>query len=118
MTIKLKLTRQVTPIKLANSNFAYISVPGSNPTIVTSSISVDSQLAQYSNTEQMLGNVATAYSNSINFVETNYINASSLELTSLNDIDDTLKSNNATLVYNTESDKYVVKQIDLDGGNF
>lgn len=115
MTIKLKLTKQVTPIKLANSNYAYISAPGSTPTITTSAIN---DLSVYSTTEQMLGNVATAYSNSVNFVETNYINASSLELTSLNNIDDTLKSNNATLVYNTESDKYVVKQIDLDGGSF
>lgn len=115
MAIKLKLTKQVVPIKLANANFAYISNPGSVPTITTSAIS---DLAAYSNTQAMLGNVATAYANAISYVDSNFVNSSSIQLDSLNNVDDTLKSNNATLVYSTDADKYVVKQLDLDGGSF
>jgi hypothetical protein len=114
-SIKLVLTKQVAPIRLANANFAYIAAPSIRPSITTSAIN---NLSVYSNTQAMLGNVATAYSNAINYVETNFANASSIELSSLNDLDDTQKSNNATLVYSSNADKYVVKQLDLDGGNF
>ena len=129
MSIKLKLTRQVVPIKLANANFAYVASPASTPTIVTKAIS---DLSSYSNTEAMLGNVATAYTNAVNYVAgqnfvnssqlsanlANYTNTSSFVMTSLNDVDDSSLSNNATLVYNTDNNKYTVKQLDLDGGNF
>lgn len=127
-SIKLKLTKSVAPIKLANANFAYVSKPGSVPTITSASIS----LQQYSNTQQMLANDATTFANAVNYVDSksfvntaqlsanlsNFTNTSSLFLTTLNDVDDTLKSNNATLVYSSGEDKYFVKQIDLDGGNF
>ena len=123
------MTRSVAPIRLANANFAYISSPSTRPTIATSAIS---DLSTYSNTEAMLGNVATAYSNAVSYVDTqgfvntqqleanlvNYTNSSSLQLSSLNDLDVSQASNNATLVYNTDDNKYIVKQLDLDGGNF
>lgn len=80
----------------------------------------------------MLANDATTFANAVNYVDSksfvntaqlsanlsNFTNTSSLFLTTLNDVDDTLKSNNATLVYSSGEDKYFVKQIDLDGGNF
>lgn len=128
-TIKFKLTKNVIPIKLANANFAYVSAPGSTPTIATKAVN---DLSSYSNTEAMLNNVATAYANSINYVDSksfvnsallsanlaNYTNSSSLELDSLNNVDSTQATNNSVLVYDSVQDKYVIKQIDLDGGNF
>lgn len=123
------MTRSVAPIRLANANFAYISSPGTRPTIATNGIT---NLSDYSNTQAMLGNVATAYSNAVNYVDTrgfvntqqlqanlaNYTDSSSLQLSSLNDLDVSQASNNATLVYDTDDNKYIVKQLDLDGGNF
>lgn len=113
--IKLKLTKSVVPIKLANANFAYVASPGTTPTIVTKAIS---DLSKYSNTEMMLANDATTYANVITFVQNNYTNTSSLMLSTLNDVDTTQKSNNSTLVYSSGQDKYIIKQLDLDGGNF
>lgn len=40
------------------------------------------------------------------------------ELRELLDVDAASVSNNATVVYNTDVNKYVVKQMDLDGGSF
>jgi len=117
-SIKIKLTNNRGPIKLANANFAYVASPASRPTIVTSAIS---DLSFYSNTQAMLGNVATAYVNSIAYTDnrlTAYTNTASLTLSSLNDVIATSPSNNATLVYSTDNNKYTVKQLDLDGGNF
>ena len=122
-SIKLKLTRNVVPIKLANANFAYVSSPGTTPTITTKAIN---DLSNYSNTQSMLGNVATAYANAVSYVDSKgFVNSSSLaanlsslELSGLSDVDDSQASNNSTLVYNTANNKYTVKQLDLDGGNF
>jgi len=128
-TIKLKLVRNSGPIKLANANFAYVAYPTSRPTVTTSAVN---DLSKYSNTEAMLANVATAYANSVAYVSnqsfvnssqlsanlSNYTNTSSLVMTTLNDVDDSSLSNNSTLVYSTANNKYVVKQLDLDGGNF
>ena len=128
-TIKLKLTRSVAPIKLANANFAYVASPASNPVIVNSGLGA---LERYSNTTQMLANDATTYANAVAYVDSksyvntsqlaanlaNYTNTSSLVMSTLNDVDTTQKSNNATLVYSSGQDKYIVKQLDLDGGNF
>ena len=128
-SIKLRLTKSVAPIKLANTNFAYISKPSSAPTITTSAIN---DLSDYSNTSAMLANDATTYTNTVNFVTSqgyvtnteleanlqNYTPTSNLTLATLTDVDDSLKSNNSTLVFNTDNNKYIVKQLDLDGGNF
>jgi hypothetical protein len=117
-SIKLKVTNNRGPIRLSNTNFAYVSVPTSTPTVITSAIA---DLSSYSNTQAMLGNVATAYTNAVAYTEnrlTSYTNSASLEVSSLNDLVTAGASNNATLVYDSASNKYVVKQIDLDGGNF
>lgn len=127
MTIKLKLTKSVAPIKLANANFAYVASPSSRPVIVSKP-----SLDGYSNTEQMLANDATTYANSVSytnsrgFVNTsqlaanlaNYTPSANLQLSSLTDVVAVSPSNNATLVYSSANNKYVVKQLDLDGGNF
>ena len=128
-TVRIKLTKSVAPIKLANANFAYVSSPGSIPTITTQAIA---DLSNYSNTAAMLANDATTYSNAVNYVDSrNFVNtsqlaanlanftpASNLQLVSLTDVVATSPSNNATLVYSSANNKYVVKQLDLDGGNF
>jgi hypothetical protein len=103
-------------IVLAGSGGRLSPIPTSVPTISTLP-----NLSQYSNTEAMLANDATTYANAVNFVLTelqNYTPTANLTVATLNDVDDTTKSNNATLVFNTNNNKYTVKQLDLDGGNF
>lgn len=39
-------------------------------------------------------------------------------LDKLQDVDASTETENATLVYDSTTDKYVVKQLDVDGGNF
>ena len=128
-SIKIKLTNSRGPIKLANANFAYVASPVSRPTIISSAIT---DLTNYSNTALMLANDATTYANAVNYVESrNYVNTSqlaanlanftptaNLRVSSLTDVVATSLSNNATLVYSTANNKYIVKQLDLDGGNF
>jgi hypothetical protein len=128
-SIKIKLTNSRGPIKLANANFAYVASPASRPTIISSAIT---DLTNYSNTALMLANDATTYANAVNYVEgKNFVNtsqlaanlanftpATNLQVSSLTDVVATSPSNNATLVYNTDNNKYTVKQLDLDGGNF
>lgn len=114
MAIKLKLTKSVAPIKLANANFAYVAAPASTPVIVSRVGDFD----RYSNTAQMLANDATTYANAINYITNNYTPSANLQLSSLTDVVAVSPSNNATLVYSSANNKYVVKQLDLDGGNF
>jgi len=116
-SIKIKVTNNRGPIKLANANFAYVAAPATKPTIVTGIV----DLGPYSNTSQMLGNVATAYANSVAYTDnrlTAYTNTASLQVSTLNDVVTAGASNNATLVYSSANNKYIVKQLDLDGGNF
>lgn len=129
MPIRLKLTKSVAPIKLANANFAYVASPASVPTIITSAIT---DLSRYSNTEAMLANDATTYANAVNYVNgrgfvntaqlqanlANYTPSANLQLSSLTDVVAVSPANNATLVYSSANNKYIVKQLDLDGGNF
>ena len=114
MSIKLKLTKSVAPIRLANANFAYVADPSSRPVIVSRVGDFD----RYSNTAQMLANDATTYANAINYITNNYTPSANLQLSTLTDIVAVSPSNNATLVYSSANNKYVVKQLDLDGGNF
>lgn len=46
------------------------------------------------------------------------LSSAATRLDGLTDVDATSESNNSTLVYDETTDKYVVKQLDLDGGNF
>jgi hypothetical protein len=98
-------------------SYQQIIIPGQSttPTLTNQAIS---DLSNYSNTEVVLGFVNTAYSNSIAFVETNYTNSSSLQLSSLNDVSANTRANNDTLVFDTAQNKYISKAIDIDGGNF
>lgn len=114
-------------IILSGSNGRLSPLMSSVPTVGTLT-----NLSQYSNTEAMLANDATTYANAVNFVTSqgfvtnteleanlqNYTPTSNLTLATLTDVDDSLKSNNSTLVFNTDNNKYIVKQLDLDGGNF
>jgi hypothetical protein len=98
-------------------SYQQIIIPGQSttPTLTNQAIS---DLSNYSNTEVVLGFVNTAYSNSIAFVEANYTNSASLQLSSLNDVSANTRANNDTLVFDTMQNKYISKQLDLDGGNF
>lgn len=103
-------------IKLKNINGSFISYPANVPSITTSAIN---DLSQYSNTATVLAFDAVTYANAVNFVTNNYTNTASLEINTLNDIEvPPTISNNSTLVYDTTTNKYIVKTIDLDGGNF
>lgn len=131
MAIKLKIVKNPNAIKLANVNFAYVASPKNQPTIV-SSIGAASSFAPYSNTAQMLANDATTYANAVNFASqaaaAAYANAiaytsnqvSNVSVASLSDVvlSTVPPANNSTLVYNSANNKYVVRQIDVDGGKF
>lgn len=103
-------------IRLTSSNGAFVNYPSNIPTVSTAAI-VD--LSSYSNTNTVLQYDAITYANAVAFVTNNYTNTASLMLDTLNNIDEPpTVSNNSTLVYDTASNKYIVKQLDLDGGNF
>jgi hypothetical protein len=114
-------------IKLTGSNGSFLSYPTDIPTIATAAIN---DLSLYPNTATVLAYDATTYANAVaytnistnnvlNTVANNYTNNASLRLKSLNDINEPpAVSNNSTLVYDTITNKYIVKQINLDGGNF
>lgn len=114
---------------MANANFAYVAAPASQPTISTSAIS---DLSNYSNTQAMLANDATTYANAVSYVDSrgfvtnaefsanlaNYTPTANLRLSVLSDVVPDPFANGATLIFNNATNKYVVKQIDLDGGSF
>lgn len=50
--------------------------------------------------------------------DTTLSSAASSRLDTLDDVNATGESNNATLVYDSTTDTYIVKQLDLDGGTF
>lgn len=102
-------------IKVVNQNGSLLQAPATVPVITTAAIS---DISRYSNTQLMLANDATTYANAISYVANNYVSANSLSVSSLIDVVATSLSNNSTLVYNTTNNKYIVKQMDLDGGNF
>lgn len=130
MTFVVKSTRSNQyELKVVNQNGSLLPAPASVPTVATSAIS---DIAQYSNTAVMLANDATTYANAVNYVNSrpfvntsqlaanlaNYTPTASLTVATLTDVDASSLSNNATLVYNTANNKYVVTQLNLDGGNF
>lgn len=107
-------------IKLTGSNGSFISYPANIPTVTTAAIN---DLSNYSNTQTVLAFDATTYANAIAYTVAytgnNYVNSASLRIKSLNDVNEPpTVSNNSTLVYDTVTNKYIVKQINLDGGNF
>ena len=103
-------------IKLTGSNGSFISYPTSVPSVTTSAL-ID--LSNYSNTATVLNFDAVSYANAIAYVGNNYVNSASLNFNSLNDVNEPENvTNNSTFVYDTVTNKYIVKQLNLDGGNF
>lgn len=107
-------TRSGQPtIKVTGAGGAYVPYPTNVQTIQLQNIS---ELSQYSNTSQMLANDATTFANAVTYVQNALGN---LTLSSLTDVVITAPiTNDSTLVYSTANNKYVVKQLDVDGGTF
>jgi hypothetical protein len=103
-------------IKLTGASGSLVSYPTNVPSISTAAIN---DLLQFPNTATVLAFDAVTYANAVNFVTNNYTNTDSLQINTLNDIEvPPTIANNSTLVYDTTTNKYIVKTIDLDGGNF
>jgi len=101
-------------VKVVNQNGSLLQAPASVPVVVTSAIT---DLSYYSNTTLMLANDATTYANAIAYTANAVANVS---VDSLADVVLSVDppANNSTLVYSSANNKYVVKQMDLDGGSF
>lgn len=124
---------KVYKVKVVNQSGALGAAPASPPVLTTTSIL---NLTSYSNTAQMLANDATTYANAVNFAALAAANAyanavayatnaaaSAAANVAIADLTDVVlqtapPDNNSTLVYSSANNKYVVKQLDLDGGNF
>jgi len=117
------VTNNQYKVTVVNQNGALLASPVAAPTVTTSAIS---DLSVFATTAAMLANDATTYANAVSyvdgksFVNTSQLSAniSNLEVASLSDVLVSSLANNATLVYQSSNDKYVVKQLDLDGGSF
>lgn len=123
------VSNKVYKVKVVNQSGALLAAPASTPVLTTSGVF---NLTSYSNTAQMLANDATTYANAINFASVAAANAyanavayaanaaANIAIADLTDVvlQATPPANNSTLVYNTANNKYVVKQLDLDGGSF
>ena len=101
-------------IKVVNQNGSLLIAPATVPVVVTAAIS---DIRSYSNTAVMLANDATTYANAVAYAANAVAN---LTIATLSDVvlSTNPPENNSTLVYNTANNKYVVKQINLDGGSF
>ena len=101
-------------LKVVNQNGSLLQAPATVPVVSTAAVN---DLSRYSNTELMLANDATTYANAIAYAANAVAN---ITVATISDV--TLSSvppaNNSTLVYSSANNKYVVKQLDLDGGNF
>ena len=64
------------------------------------------------------GTTLSTTSNPVTLKNEISLSSSSARLASLQDVVATSETNNSTLVYDETTDKYIVKQLDLDGGNF
>lgn len=118
-------------IKVVNQAGALLTAPASIPVVITTGAAA-TRLSEYSNTALMLANDATTYANAVTFATqaaaTAYANAiayaaNAAANVAVADLTDVVLSadppaNNSTLVYNSANNKYVVRQMDLDGGNF
>jgi len=115
MTYVVKsVTNNLYKLKVVNQNGALLVAPATVPTVTASGVTA---LDNYSNTAAMVANDATTYANAVSYVNSTVAN---LTIAALSDV--TLPSNppddNSTLVYNSANNKYVVRQMDLDGGSF
>lgn len=64
------------------------------------------------------GTTLTTTPNPVTLKNETSLASTSTRLDSLQDVIATSETDNATLVYDSTTDKYVVKQLDLDGGDF
>lgn len=123
------VTNNQYKLKVVNKNGSLLVAPASIPTVTASGVST---LDNYSNTSAMLANDATTYANAVAYAnsiaQTAYANAiayaanltANVTIATISDVvlSANPPANNSTLVYNSANNKYVVKQMDLDGGNF
>jgi hypothetical protein len=93
-------------------------MPASVPVVTAAAIS---DLSKFSNTTAMLANDATTYANAIAYAANLISNSvANIAVASISDVQlsQNPPANNSTLVFNTTNNKYVVRQMDLDGGSF
>lgn len=64
------------------------------------------------------GTTLSTTSNPVTLKNETSLSSDTTRLDSLQDVVATSETNNSTLVYDETTDKYIVKQLDLDGGNF
>lgn len=108
------LVQNTYKVKVVNQNGSLVTAPATVPTVITAAIS---DFSKYSNTELMLANDATTYANAVTYANNLVAN---ITVASISDVvlSETPPANNSTLVYHSANNKYVVRQMDLDGGSF
>jgi hypothetical protein len=111
------VTNNQYKVKVVNQNGSFLTMPASVPVVTTAAIDI----TKYPNTAVMLANDATTYANAIAYAANLIANSvANINIASITDVQlsQVPPANNSTLVYNTTNDKYVIRQINLDGGNF
>lgn len=106
-----------TTLRVTNLDAAILRNQQNAPTIQSGLTDIASYLQAYSNTALMLANDATTYANSVSYANSLVAN---IHVANLVDValSSNPPSNNSTLVYNTSNNKYIVQQMNLDGGNY
>jgi len=108
------ITTNQYKVKVVNQNGSLLTMPASVPVVTAAAIS---DLTKFSNTAAMLANDATTYANAIAYASNLVSNVTVASITDVQ-LSQVPPENNSTLVYNTTNNKYVVRQMDLDGGIF
>jgi hypothetical protein len=101
-------------VRVVNQNGSLLTMPASVPVVTAAAIS---DLTKFSNTSAMLANDATTYANAIAYASNLVSNVAIASITDVQ-LSQVPPANNSTLVFNTTNNKYVVRQMDLDGGIF
>jgi hypothetical protein len=101
-------------VRVVNQNGSLLTMPASVPVVTAAAIS---DLTKFSNTSTMLANDATTYANAIAYASNLVSNVAIASITDVQ-LSQVPPANNSTLVFNTTNNKYVVRQMDLDGGIF
>jgi hypothetical protein len=112
------ITNNQYKVKVVNQNGSLLTTPSSVPVVITAAIS---NLSKYSNSAVMLANDATTYANSVAYASNLVANSiANLTIATISDVQlsQNPPANNSTLIFNTTNNKYIVKQMDLDGGSF
>jgi hypothetical protein len=101
-------------VRVVNQNGSLLTMPASVPVVTAAAIS---DLTKFSNTSTMLANDATTYANAIAYASNLVSNVAIASITDVQ-LSQVPPANNSTLMFNTTNNKYVVRQMDLDGGIF